>query len=167
LAGQPVKIPLDSLLTLLILGALSACTPQSPSAVTTPTLEAAALPQVGEFTPQQLIESGVGGCGMTLRQPDSNRQRYVFFHGLEPNSARMVLNEALVPLRRITAKGDEFYGQQTFQTFESLNGAIQVEVEVQLGDRLGMEVVQVQAGTIRVQQSGQEVKIPVVGDAGC
>jgi len=79
----------------------------------------------------------------------------------------MVINGALVQLQRIAAKGDKFYGQQTFQTFESLNGATQVEVEVQLGERLGMEVVQVQAGTLRVQQSGQEVKIPVLGDAGC
>jgi hypothetical protein len=78
----------------------------------------------------------------------------------------MIINGEWVRLRRIAAQGNEFYGQQTSQTFESLSGTTQVEVEVKPGDRLGMEVLQVQ-GTIRVQQPGQQVEIPVVGDAGC
>lgn len=137
-----LKSPVYSVLTVLILSTASACNSGSPTATPSaipagnPTAtmssspQAGAVPKVGEFIPQQLIESGVGGCGMTLRQPSSNPQRYVFFHGLQPNSARMIINGESVQLRRIAVSGNEFYGQQTSQTFESLSGATQVEVDV-------------------------------------
>jgi hypothetical protein len=174
-----LKSPVCSFLTVLILATASACNLRSPTAASrstpagnptatmSPSPQAGAVPKVGEFTVEQLLESGAGGCGMTLRQPSSNQQRYVFFHGLEKDSARIVVDGELIQLRRTAASGNEFYGQQTSQTFESLDGSIQVDVEVKLGERLGQEVIRVQEGTLQVRQADQQIEIPVTGDAGC
>ncbi|CAN1208812.1 hypothetical protein TUMEXPCC7403_01225 [Tumidithrix helvetica PCC 7403] len=144
----------------------------------TPTPVFALPPEIGEFTLDQLFASGGGGCGMTLWKPNltprnSDRRNYIFFNGLnqDNNSKRpmlMMLDGQIAKFRRIKARGSDFYGQKTFQTFQSLDGKIIVEVEVTLGKLGEIESVAIDKGVIRVKKIGEPaIVIPVVGDAGC
>ncbi|MBD2775863.1 hypothetical protein [Iningainema tapete] len=125
----------------------------------------AAPPKVGEF---QLNEISGSGCGMTLwRQNRAEKNKLVFFNGLEKNSMEMKINGKITKFSRIKASGKEFYGQRTLQTFSNQDGKIMVDVAVKLGAKGEIESVAIKEGTIRVKQNGQEVKVPVIGDAGC
>lgn len=122
-------------------------------------------PLVGEFT---LNEISGQGCGMTLWKPhSSNKNRFVFFNGIGNNSMEMKINGRITKFSRIKASGQKFYGQQTLQTFRSQDGKTQVDVAVKLGLKGEIESLMIEESTIRVKQNGQEVKIIVVGDAGC
>lgn len=121
--------------------------------------------EVDEFTFEEI--SG-GGCGMTLWQVDrTNRDRYLFFNGLDENSMEMKLDDEVVQFRRIAASGSEFYGQQTIQTFVSEDGSTQVTAEVELGEPGEIESVAIKAGTLRINRGEEAIELPVVGDAGC
>jgi hypothetical protein len=127
--------------------------------------QATALPKVDEFKFNQITGHG---CGMTLWKPIStNKNRYILFNGLTNNSMEMLVNGKITKFKRVKASGTAFYGQKTFQTFQSQNGKITVEVAVKLGAKGEIETVAIKEGTVTVRQNGQKVKIPVVGDAGC
>ncbi|GAB4478627.1 MAG: hypothetical protein OHK0037_40660 [Elainellaceae cyanobacterium] len=122
-------------------------------------------PTIGEFS---LEENNLYGCGMALWKPDRTAQgQYVFFNGIEDGSMRMLIDDELVEFSRVDGSGQDFYGQQTTQTFRSADGMITASVTVALGEQGEIESVAIANGTIRVERDGATVEIPVVGDAGC
>jgi hypothetical protein len=150
-------------------------------------LTAAALPHetiakppvVSEFTSDQLFSSGGGGCGMTLWEPQTAEQhRYIFFNGFESSdrfgklfdrgSMFMMIDGQMTKFSRISGRGENFYGQKLFQTFQSSDLKIRVEVEVTLGKAGEIESVAIAKGVIRIKKVGERaIVIPVIGDAGC
>jgi len=166
-------------IVLLILG-LSGCSnarqPESGTTTdpnTTDTgiaTESAAFPlDVGTFTLDELFAAGGGGCGMTLWQHEANPHNdgFLFFHGLGDSLALMVFNDELTQLRRTVASGEEFYGQQTAQSFTTGNGAITVHVDITQGAAGEIESVGIPKATITIETQGQSADIAAVGDAGC
>ena len=132
--------------------------------------ETSALPiEVNTFTFDKLFEAGGGGCGMTLWEPGTSPREdgALFFHGLEDAMAFMVFDGEISKLSRTSASGEDFYGQQTAQTFITGDGAIAVQVSVTLGTSGEIESVSIPEGTITINTQGQTKDIPVVGDAGC
>lgn len=125
----------------------------------------AAPPKVGEF---KLNELSGSGCGMTLwRQNRSDKNKFVFFNGIQKNSMEMKINGKITKFSRVKASGKDFYGQRASQIFSNQDSKITVDVAVKLGAKGEIESVAIKEGTISVKQNGQEVKVPVVGDAGC
>lgn len=128
--------------------------------------------EVNSFTGDELISQGGGGCGMTLWQQSdaSPSEGFLFFNGLaEPSGdgfTLMKINGEFVRFRRTAAAGEEFYGQQTSQTFVSQANDIQLQVNTTLGQPGEIESVAVE-GTLQLQQNGDTLEIPVQGDAGC
>ncbi len=170
---------LPSLLLVLIMVPVGlACTPggDRPQPSSSPMLSDPAdnptLPTIDRFTIDELFAQDGGGCGMTLWHRDDGLRSpgYLFFNGLAQPSAEAValmkLNGEFIRFRRIAASGDEFYGQQTSQTFASPDDAIQLQIDVALGEPGEIESVSV-AGTLQLQQNGEMTEIPVLGDAGC
>ncbi len=170
---------LPSLLLILIMMPVGwACTPVAdrPQTPSSPVLSAPTanpvLPVVDRFTLDELFAQDGGGCGMTLWHRDDGLRspEYLFFNGLaQPPAdavALMKLNGEFIRFRRIAASGNEFYGQQTSQTFASPDDAIQLHVDVTLGEPGEIESVAVE-GTLQLQQNEGRMEIPVLGDAGC
>jgi hypothetical protein len=150
----------------------AASSPDAPTSSPSPVPEspaspAASSPAIGTYTVDELFEAGSGGCGMTLWSSDASPQAgFLFFNGVDGNMLMRVDGD-LVWFTRTAASGDEFYGQQTSQTFVSEDGSITVTVEVTLGEPGEIESVAIPAGTLQVEQNGQILTLPVVGDAGC
>lgn len=117
------------------------------------------------YTTDELFAVDSGGCGMSLK-PVGNEQ-FVFFNGFETDSMWMKLDGTMTQFRKTSASGEEFYGQSTTQSFTSLDGAILVDVTVQRGAELGPEVIDVESGTLRLNNLNDVIEIPVEGDAGC
>lgn len=133
---------------------------------------AAAIPadsvNIGRFGADELFAAGGGGCGMSLKPVDTSWQDgIIFFHGLENDSAFMVIDDTMVELTRTAAKGEAFYGQQTEQTFANGERSLLVEVAVTLGEPGEIESINIPEGLMIINQAGAEVEIPVEGDAGC
>jgi hypothetical protein len=127
---------------------------------------------LGDFGFDEIDQLGAAGCGMTLWRPEEaakggGDRRFILLNGLEANSMLMKLDGEVVRFRRTAASGDEFYGQQTLQTFVSQDGNTTVKVTVTLGQPGEIESVAIQDGTLRVEQGSATVELPVVGDAGC
>lgn len=127
---------------------------------------------IGDFGFADITQLGAAGCGMTLWKPEETAngggdRRFIFLNGLEPDSMIMKLNGEVVRFRRTAASGNEFYGQQTSQTFVSQDGKTTVQVNVTLGQKGEIESVAIQNGTLRVEQGSASVELPVMGDAGC
>ena len=170
---------LPSLLLVLIMVPVGlACTPggNQPQPSSSPVLSDPSadpvLPAIDQFTLDELFAQDGGGCGMTLWHRDDGLRspEYLFFNGLAQPSADAValmkLDGEFIRFRRITASGDEFYGQQTSQTFASPDNAIKLQIDVTLGEPGEIESVSVE-GTLQLQQNGEMTEIPVLGDAGC
>ena len=137
---------------------------------TSPGTEVAALPiSIDTFTMDELFEAGGGGCGMTLWQPETDPwdDGALFFHGLEEDMAFMMFDNTLTQLSRTAASGDDFYGQQTNQTFETGDGTITVQVDAALGNPGEIESVRIPDAMLTIETQGQTETIAVVGDAGC
>ena len=79
----------------------------------------------------------------------------------------MVFDNQLVSLTRTAASGEDFYGQQTSQTFATEDGEINVKVGVTLGELGKIESVAISEGRVTVETKGQTKEISVVGNAGC
>jgi hypothetical protein len=171
------------MLTLLFAGLMVACTPEGdrpqttspsvPSSDLAPNLATQPTRLTAErFTLDELFAQGGGGCGMTLwHQDDGPRPSgYVFFNGLAQPLVDVVtlmkLNGEFVHFRRIAASGDEFYGQQTSQTFVSPDNAIRLQVNVTLGQPGEIESFAVE-GSLQLKHNGETLEIPVLGSAGC
>ncbi|MBD1875040.1 hypothetical protein H6F75_16255 [Nodosilinea sp. FACHB-131] len=165
------------LLALLLTPVVVACTPvgnrpQTPSSPVSDPTSNPTLPVIDQFTLDELFAQDGGGCGMTLWHRDDGLRAtgYLFFNGLaQPSTdavALMKLDGEFIRFRRIAASGDEFYGQQTSQTFASPDNAIELQVDVTQGDPGEIESVSVE-GTLQLQQNGEMTEIPVLGDAGC
>ncbi|MBD1914414.1 MULTISPECIES: hypothetical protein [Cyanophyceae] len=165
------------LLALLLTPVVLACTPvgnrpQTPSSPVSDPTSNPTLPVIDRFTLDELFAQDGGGCGMTLWHRDDGLRspEYLFFNGLAQPSADaialMKLDGEFIRFRRIAASGDEFYGQQTSQTFASPDNAMQLQVDVTLGEPGEIESVSVE-GTLQLQQNGEMTEIPVLGDAGC
>lgn len=138
----------------------------APVASATPAPEASAdALQIDEFA---LDEISGAGCGMALWKPGQDRPtQFVFFNGLEPSPMEMKINGQVVEFKRVGASGEEFYGQMTSQTFESEDGSMTAQVDVELGEPGEIESVAIDGGTVSVMRDGQETSVDVVGDAGC
>ena len=128
-----------------------------------PTVNAAAI-EVGEFSLSQVGS----GCGMTLWKPERKPQddRFVLVSPLD-GSMQMQINGQLIKFDRIQSSGQQFYGQQTSQSYRSVDGSITVNVEVTPGAKGESESVAIPTGTIHIRKNGQESAIAVQGDAGC
>lgn len=184
-----MKSFLSSLLLLLLVGLLSACNAQPPQSSPTPTSspsepnnsstptvratpESAAI-KVESISSDELGEQGGGGCGMTLwDQAEGVRPTgLLFFNNLRQQErdefTLMKIDGEFVRFKRTAATGQEFYGQQTSQTFVSEDGTVQLQVDVTLGQPGEIESVAIEQGTIQVWQNGQTLEIAVRGDAGC
>ena len=158
------------LLGLLLVLGLSGCPDSPQSNSSSDSNQAPTLPiEVNTFTFDKLFEAGGGGCGMTLWEPGTSPREdgALFFHGLEDAMAFMVFDGEISKLSRTSASGEDFYGQQTAQTFITGDGAIAVQVSVTLGTSGEIESVSIPEGTITINTQGQTKDIPVVGDAGC
>ncbi len=132
--------------------------------------ETATLPvEVGIFTTDELFEAGGGGCGMTLWESvtDTPQAGFLFFHGLADAAAFMVFDEKMTTLSRTVAKGKDFYGQKTEQTFVTGDQAIAIRVNVNLGTEGEIESVNIPSGTITVTTQGKTKEFSIMGDAGC
>lgn len=125
--------------------------------------------KVGTFTTDELFEAGGGGCGMTLWKPETNPQKEgsLFFHGLEDAMSFMVFDSKMTKLNRTNSRGENFYGQQTEQTFITEDQKITVQVKITPGAEGEIESVNIPSGTITVITEGKTQELPVVGDAGC
>ncbi|MEM9447968.1 MAG: hypothetical protein AAGA75_05485 [Cyanobacteria bacterium P01_E01_bin.6] len=125
--------------------------------------------EVSTFTIDQLFDAGSGGCGMSLWEPETNAwdDGILFFHGLENDDAFMSLNGDLTQLSKTEASGDEFYGQQTSQTFMTDDGAIAVSVNAVIGTPGEIESVSIPNATIIIETQGQTQEISAIGNAGC
>ncbi len=125
--------------------------------------------KVGTFTSDQLFEAGGGGCGMTLWKPETNPQKdgFLFFHGLEDAMSFMVFDSKMTKLNRTNSSGEDFYGQQTDQTFITEDNEITIQVKITPGAKGEIESVNIPSGTITVIKQGQTQELPVIGDAGC
>ncbi|MEO1210944.1 MAG: hypothetical protein AAFX78_15575 [Cyanobacteria bacterium J06638_20] len=151
----------------------ASATASSPIAQAPSYTEAAASVDVGGFTLDEIYELDAGGCGMTLWRVEAQSaapgdRLFILVNGIEDNSMLMKLNGEAVRFRRTAQSGEEFYGQYEEQTFQDAPGDITVEVSVDKGGVMGeIESVSIPGGTIKVIMAGEEVTIPVVGDAGC
>ena len=123
---------------------------------------------VTTFTPNELIEANAGGCGMSLWRAGESpmAEGILFFHGVD-EAALMMFDDEFQRLDRTQATGEEFYGQQSEQRFESADGQTTVQVSVTLGELGEIESIGISDGTIAVETEGIVTEIPVVGDAGC
>ena len=164
---------------------LTATTPAASTPATTPPADSPASPSalgaspdqtqaiaIGDFGFDDIEKLGAAGCGMTLWRPEAAAQgagdrRFILLNGLEADSMLMKLNGEVVRFRRTAASGNEFYGQQTSQTFVSPDGNTTVQANVTLGQTGEIESVAIQNGTLRVEQGSASVEVPVLGDAGC
>ncbi|MEO1144722.1 MAG: hypothetical protein AAFY26_03865 [Cyanobacteria bacterium J06638_22] len=148
-------------------------TASSPIAQAPSNTEAATSVDVGGFTLDEIYDLDAGGCGMTLWRAEAQSaapgdRLFTLVNGIEDNSMLMKLNGEAVRFRRTAQSGEEFYGQYEEQTFQDTPGDITVEVSVEKGGVMGeIESVSIPGGTITVIMAGEEVTIPVVGDAGC
>ena len=120
---------------------------------------------IDSYTSDELFAVDSGGCGMSLK-PIGN-DKFIFFNGIDTESMWMKLDGTMTQFRRTSASGEEFYGQSATQSFTSLDETTQVDVSVQLETEVGDEVVNVESGTLRLENAGDVVEIPVEGDAGC
>jgi hypothetical protein len=137
------------------------------TAGTTASLQQGANVDIDSFTTDELFGVGSGGCGMTL-WPVGDRGEYLFFNGLPDTGMWMKLDGDMTEFRRTDASGPEFYGQAANQTFVSPSGQIEVNVTVDVGDRKGMEAVNIDQGTLRLAgPAGGVTEVAVEGDAGC
>ncbi len=126
--------------------------------------------EVGVFNSiDELFESGGGGCGMSLWRTEQSSQanRTLFFHGMAESKALMIFDGKVNRLSRTAASGEEFYGQQTTQTFMTEDSAIVVKVTVELGTKGEIESISIPKGLLKIETQGQTASIPVAGDAGC
>jgi hypothetical protein len=184
-----MKNLLYALHLLLLLGLASACNPQpptaesgdstSPQATDSPTssaeptateLPTAIAPQVEEFTLEEVKSDDIYGCGLAVWKPDSPDQPdFILVASLgEPVSMWMKLNGEIIRFEGLSAYPQEQPGTQFYQTFESLEGEIQVGLEGKFADqRADVEAIAIEDGIVRVEQAGQEIEIPVVGVQGC
>ncbi|MGG6237113.1 hypothetical protein ACQ4N7_00610 [Nodosilinea sp. AN01ver1] len=128
--------------------------------------------EVNSITLDELFAEGGGGCGMSLWQQSDGSlpQGILFFNGLaqppDDGFTLMKINGEFVRFRRTAAAGEEFYGQQTSQTFVSQDDSIRLQVDTTLGQPGEIESIAVE-GTLQLQQNGDTLTIPVQGDAGC
>lgn len=126
--------------------------------------------EVGVFESiNALFDAGGGGCGMSLSKTGTSPQanKTLFFHGIPENPALMIFDGQVRRLSRTAASGEEFYGQQTSQTFMTEDDAVVVQVNVALGAEGEIESVNLPEGLLTIETQGQKLNIPVVGDAGC
>jgi hypothetical protein len=174
---------------LLLLSLAAACNSQSPTVEpennTTPQVtdsptsspeptvaesSAAIAPQVKEFTLEEVESDDIYGCGLAVWRPDSpNQPNFILVASLgEPVSMWMKLNGKIVRFEGLSAYPQEQPGTQFYQTFESLEGEIQVGLEGRFAEQWAdVEAIAIEDGIVRVEQAGQEIEIPVVGVQGC
>ncbi|MEM8604165.1 MAG: hypothetical protein AAGF24_10065 [Cyanobacteria bacterium P01_H01_bin.121] len=123
---------------------------------------------VDTFTLNELFEQEAGGCGMSLMIPNADPgDGFLFTHGIDDAPALMKINGEWVNLQRTAASGEEFYGQQTSQTFVSDDGATTVDVNVSLGEPGEIESVSLTDAVLTVTRGEQVLELDVMGDAGC
>jgi hypothetical protein len=139
--------------------------PTDPPDASDPLAGQTDVPTIGEFTLDQLSDRG---CGMTLWKPDrESRDRFIFFNSINPGSMEMMIDGQMVRFNRIAASGEEFYGQQTSQTFRSEDGTTTVKVDVDLGMLGEIESIAIDEAIVNVNKDGQDVTLTLLGDAGC
>lgn len=152
-------------------------TPTEPATALTPapTLAAqTALPELGQYTFDELLAAGEeGGCGMVMLAPNTNpyQDGIYFFRGIGRGSQAapgyIEISDEIVALAQVSASGEEFYGQQTSQTFESENGAVTLQVDVTLGAAGEIESVDFAEGKLTLTSDGQSETYVAEGSAGC
>jgi hypothetical protein len=120
---------------------------------------------IDSFTTDELFGVGSGGCGMTLMPV--NTRDFIFFNGLEGEEMWMKLDGKMTKFRRTDASGSRFYGQSSSQSFVSEDGNTQVEVTVDVGSEERYEAVNIESGTLRLEQGSDTEELSVIGDAGC
>lgn len=125
--------------------------------------------EVNSFSSERLFAAGGGGCGMSLWKAEAGESNngFLFFNGIEKNSALISLDGKITKLNRISSAGEKFYGQQTEQTFTTEDGSTIVKVNVTLGEPGEIESVNIPRGTIALERGEQNKDITVKGDAGC
>ncbi len=174
--------------SLIILGLVAACTPDSTSGGNGATGEAnadgAIAPTINEF---DFDEIAGRGCGMSLRRAERNPEdrQYVLFNGLVQQSLsdfdvrmEMKIDDEVVIFSRTDYQGEQFAVENyPWQRFVSEDGSLGATVEVEAlppaapsADVPGSgesAVVTIDRGTVTVERDGQTTSVPVVGDAGC
>jgi len=141
-----------------------------PEESTTEESPAAIAPQVEEFTLEEVESDDIYGCGLAVWQPDSPDQpNFILVATLgEPVSMWMKIDGEIVRFEGLSAYPQEQPGTQFYQTFESLEGEIQVGLEGRFAEqRADVEAIAIQDGIVRVEQAEQVVEIPVAGVQGC
>lgn len=151
---------------------LQATTPSvsSPEESTTEETPAAIAPKVEEFTLEEVESDDIYGCGLAVWKPDSPDQpNFILVATLgEPVSMWMKIDGEIVRFEGLSAYPQEQPGTQFYQTFESLEGEIQVGLEGRFAEqRADVEAIAIEDGIVRIEQAGQETEIPVVGVQGC
>ncbi len=177
--------------SLVVLGLVAACTPNSTPSGNGATGEAntvdgaiATTPTINEFGIDEIAGSG---CGMTLWRAERTPQdgKYILFNGLVQQSLsdfdvrmEMKIDDQVVVFGRTDHQGEEFTVENyPLQTFVSEDGSLVVTVEVEalrpaapvsgVPGSGESEVVTISQGTVTVERDGQATSVPVVGDAGC
>jgi hypothetical protein len=167
------------LITSLCAMGLMACNADVPSPDEAATDETSSpeqmgdAPEIGTFTFDEL---DLAGCGMSLWAPGSDPRAdgVYLFNGIEPPSGapegtmRMKIDGDVVKFQRTETAGDEYYGQFTQQTFESLDGDLSAEVGTEVvSEGPDPEVMGVEGTITVINSDGQETTVEAVGDAGC
>jgi hypothetical protein len=164
------------LITSLCAMSLMACNAEvpSPDSGETPSPEQMGdAPEIGTLT---FDEIDLAGCGMTLwpAGSDPRADGVYLFNGIEPpdgapeGTMRMKVDGEVVKFQRTETAGDEYYGQFTQQTFESLEGGLSAEVGTEVvSEGPDPEVMGVEGTITVIDSDGQETTVEAVGDAGC
>lgn len=175
--------------SLVILGLVAACTPDSIPGGSGATGEAdttdgAIAPAIDEF---DFDEIAGRGCGMSLRRTERSPQdrQYVLFNGLVQQSLsefdvsmEMKVDDQIVVFSRTDHQGEPFAVENyPWQRFVSEDGSLVATVEVEAlrppapaGDMPSSgesAVVTIDRGVVTVERNGQSTSVQVVGDAGC
>ncbi len=108
-------------------------------------------------------------CGMWLfKKTNRSKNSYIFTSTSNTSGANltyMKINGKMVKLREIKNKNNPKV-KNYLTDFISQDGKIKVRVNAEFG-KFHEESVQIKKGIIQVKQDNQEIKIDVIGGAGC
>lgn len=122
---------------------------------------------VDSYTRDELLAVGADiVCGMSLKRSGTTDE-FIFFNGPETTSMWMKLDGTMTLFRKTSALGEEFYTQTTTQSFVSLDGSTQVEVNVTPGTQWEDPGMDIEGGQLRLESGGEVLTLPVEGEAGC
>lgn len=118
---------------------------------------------IGPLRPQQLLD---GQCGLFLWSRDEGRN--LVFFGLSARSeGKMMIAGQEVTLKRISARGEAFFGQHPNQTYKKGDISVTLSLGMEARPNMAGGAV-VSRGSLRFEQTGGwNLVVPVGGLVAC